>query len=324
MHTLRAVAVAAVMASIAGLACSASSGASGSEVPAPVGSDGGEVADAGDVDAAEASAVSSLVTERPYLLAVPTGYDAAKPAPLLISLHGYGSTAEEQESYVGFKSLAESKTFLYAYPQGTPGIQEANFWNATDACCGFGSPVDDVAYIAAVIDDVSARYKVDASRIWVFGHSNGGFMAHRLACDLSTRLAAIISLAGAVWKDETKCAPTSPVSVVQLHGDKDTTIRYEGGTASDLGGPAHPSAAQTVATWAKKNGCAGAIGLKGRYDIERALVGDETRVESYAGCPAGVDVELWTIEGGSHVPRLGGGWLERVHAFLAAHPKAAL
>ena len=308
---------------LAGFACGSSTTANGNSAP-PAGVDGGDSIEAGEVaDAAEAGTTSPLITQRPYLLQVPKGYDAAKGAPLLVSLHGYGSDALEEESYLGFKALAESKTFLYAYPQGTPNELGKNFWNATDACCGFGSEVDDVAYITAVIDDVSARYKVDPSKIWLFGHSNGGFMAHRLGCELSTRLAAVVSLAGAVWKDETKCAPTARISVVQIHGDMDKTIYYEGGSAAGLGGPTHPSATQTVATWAKKNGCTGALGLTGRADLVSDLAADETRVEAYAGCPTGVGVELWTLEGGSHIPSFGPGFRDRLFTFLDAHPKIA-
>jgi polyhydroxybutyrate depolymerase len=44
-----------------------------------------------------------------------------------------------------------------------------------------------VAYLGAVIDDVAAHYTVDPKRFFVIGHSNGGFMAHRLACEIGGR-----------------------------------------------------------------------------------------------------------------------------------------
>ena len=92
--------------------------------------------------------------------------------------------------------------FLYAFPDGTRDRLGNRFWNASDACCDlFQSGVDDVAYLTAVIDDMSARFHVDAKRIHLVGHSNGGFMSHRYACDRAERVAAFVSLAGDNYKD---------------------------------------------------------------------------------------------------------------------------
>src|SRR5258706_3929439 len=82
------------------------------------------------------------------------------------------------------------------------------------------------------------------------GHSNGGFMSHRLACD-APRIAAIVSLAGAVWNDPSKCKPAGPVSILEVHGNADLTINYNGGQKK---GYTYPPAHTTVATWAGKNG----------------------------------------------------------------------
>ncbi len=86
--------------------------------------------------------------------------------------------------------------------------------------------------------------------------------------------------------------------------------------------PQYPAATQTAATWAKKNKCTGAlVEAKGRLDVNAAVSGEETRVARYDGCPAGGDVELWTIHGGAHVPKLERAWADAVWKFLAAHPK---
>src|SRR5205814_3467937 len=114
---------------------------------------------------------------------VPPGYDATKPTPLLILLHGYTASGAQQEMYFKLGPVANAQGFLYAIPDGTVDGAGNRFWNATDACCNyFGSAVDDVAYLGAIMDDVGTRYNVDPKPIFVVGHSNGGFMAHRLAC----------------------------------------------------------------------------------------------------------------------------------------------
>src|SRR5262245_23585189 len=113
----------------------------------------GTAADGGTADLTPSND-ASLVEARPYDLHVPPGYDPQKPTPLVILLHGYTATGALQESYFKLTPVADAQGFLYATPDGTIDAAGKRFWNATDACCNvFGAPVDDVAYIGAIIDD---------------------------------------------------------------------------------------------------------------------------------------------------------------------------
>jgi polyhydroxybutyrate depolymerase len=266
---------------------------------------------------------ASPTTNRPYGLKVPAGYDAGHPAPLVVLLHGYTANGDRQAAYFGLPAEADKAGFLLATPNGTRDLMGNRFWNATDACCDFfRSGVDDVAYIDAVIDEIAARYTVDPARVFVVGHSNGAFMAHRYACDRSTRVAAIVALAGMQWKDQSHCSPSSPVSVLHVHGRNDETVKYDGGTMPN--GASYPGAVETVGDWAKQDGCAGSLTATGRrLDLDRVVAGDETVEEAYTGCPAGTDVQLWTIERGAHVPAFNEHWAEAIWAFMANHPKVA-
>jgi polyhydroxybutyrate depolymerase len=173
-----------------------------------------------------------------------------------------------------------------------------------------------------VIDEIAAGHSVDPARVFVVGHSNGAFMSHRYACDRSSRVAAIVTLAGQQWKDQANCRPSSPVSELQVHGRNDGTVRYEGGSMPN--GASYPGAVETVDDWARQNGCNGSLAPTGReFDLDGGVNGDETVEEAYSGCPAGTDVQLWTIEGGSHVPAFNENWAEAIWAFMANHPKAA-
>lgn len=257
---------------------------------------------------------------RPYGLKVPEGYDGQRPVPLVVLLHGYTSNGSAQNAYFRLSAQADRGGFLLAYPNGTRDLMGNRFWNATDACCDFyASGVDDVAYLDAVIDEVSSRYRVDPGRVFLVGHSNGAFMAHRYACDRAGRVAAIVTLAGMQWQDATRCGASSPVSVLHVHGRNDETIRYEGGSTPK---GAYPGAVDTAGTWAGRNGCSGSLTSTGRrLDLDTYVSGDETTVDRYEGC-SGVDVELWTIEGGGHIPAFNGHWAEAIWEFMAGHPKA--
>jgi polyhydroxybutyrate depolymerase len=286
------------------------------------GDDEAETGTAPDAGGSETSTLdaAALVAARPYTLHVPTGYDASQATPLVVMFHGYGASGALEEAYMALSNASDAHTFLYAYPDGTVDSMGMRFWNATDACCDlYGLAVDDVQYFDAIVADVASKYDVDRKRVFVVGHSNGGFMGHRLACDRSSTVAAIFSLAGAQWNDPTKCAPSGTVSVAEVHGSADETIDYDGGSTSE---GTYPAAPTTVADWGQKNGCTGPLAANGQtYDIDSQLPGNETAVQAYSGCPAGIDVQLWTIQGGMHIPTLTPAWAELVWGFLSAHPK---
>jgi polyhydroxybutyrate depolymerase len=263
---------------------------------------------------------SDPIASRPYLSVVPSSYTPGTPMPLVVLLHGYGASAALQNGYLKLSTAAEAKGFLYAYPDGTVDAAGRRFWNATDACCNFfGSTVDDVGYLAAVIADMKSKYTVDPGRVFVVGHSNGGFMAYRLACELSSEVTGIMVLAGATWNDPGDCQPALPVTVLHMHGDEDDTILYGGGSS---GGNPYPSAAVSASTWASYDGCAPTTDTLPPVDIDSFLAGAETTRLSYDdGCQTGSAVQLWTIEGEGHIPAFSPTWFDPVYAFLMAHPR---
>jgi polyhydroxybutyrate depolymerase len=258
----------------------------------------------------------ALVVARPYddVFNVPASYHG-QPTPVVIMLHGYSANAAVEEAIFGLTAASESKGFIYAAPNGTVNSMGARFWNATDACCDEeNSGVDDVAYINAVVDDIEWKYSVDPKRVFVTGHSNGGFMSHRLGCDSAARFAALVSLAGAQWLDQSKCNPTEPVAALQVHGDADLEVPYQG---TDV----EPGAVQTVADWAVKNGCDSALTPTGMtMDLVMGPNGNETTVSAHA-CTRGA-AELWTMAGVGHVPAfLAPIWADSITDWMFAHPK---
>ena len=259
------------------------------------------------------------LTARPFEVFAPTSYDEATPMPLVVLLHGFGASGAIQEAYFQLQPLAEERGFLYVHPDGTVNQIGRQFWNATDACCGFATTVDDSAYLLALIEQVEADYNVDPQRIYLVGHSNGGFMSYRMACDHADKIAAFASLAGATFADAERCDPSEPVSVLQIHGTADETIPYTGGT---ILGNDHPSAQTTVDTWADYNECAATtVDAAGVLDMDANLAGAETSTEVFEDCPTGIDVELWTIDGGAHIPARTADMSTGIIDFLFAHPK---
>ncbi|MGE0639778.1 MAG: PHB depolymerase family esterase [Thermoanaerobaculia bacterium] len=238
------------------------------------------------------------------------------PYPLVVFLHGYSSSGNESDAFFQFGNHAETAGMLFAAPDGTQDALSNRFWNATDACCNFfGSSVNDSSYLAGLVTAIAGAVAVDPHRIFFVGHSNGGFMSYRMACDHAEGIAAVVSLAGATWEDSADCTPARAVSTLQIHGTSDAVIQYGGGTLPGAAGP-YPGAVETAATWAVYDGCDESTVSLGSFDGVDGLSGDETDVVRYdLGCRGAV-TELWTVNGGVHSPTINDTLRDRVIGFL--------
>ena len=262
---------------------------------------------------------------RPTKLYVPSGYTGS-PTPLVILLHGYSANGAEEDLYLGLREVAESKTVLYAHPDGTTDPSGNEFWNATNACCDFwDSGVDDSTYLSSLVTEIGTRYSVDPTRVYFMGHSNGAFMSYRMACDHADVVAAIVSIAGAMWLDTSKCNPTRPVSVLEVHGTADVEIYYDGGSTVSAdgatpGGGQYPGATTTVADWATFDGCSSPPDTsQPSVDIDDSHT---TTVTQYsAGCHAPSELDLWTMNGEGHIPGFSLSFAPMAFDFLLSHAR---
>jgi polyhydroxybutyrate depolymerase len=271
--------------------------------------------------AAAASAQTIDAGRGDIALTVPARLSGDTPAPLIVLLHGYGSSGAGQDSYMKFSALADRYGFFLVTPDGTEEAagRKNRFWNASKACCNFfATDLDDSAYVLSIINTVKAQYSIDERRVYLIGHSNGGFMSYKAAHDHSDVIAALVSLAGAEATDPLP-APANPVHVLQIHGTADGTIAYEG---SEIRGNIYPGAVETVERWAGYNGCTADGRVTGMLDLEPQLEGLETTVVRYTqNCRPGGSSELWTIAEGSHIPALTDAFSEKVVEWLLGHPK---
>lgn len=214
---------------------------------------------------------------RSYDLFVPTSYDPTADAPLVVNFHGLLGWPSQQADFSQFNLTAEAHGMLVAYPEGI-----GQSFNA-GACCGQASSdgVDDVGFARALVADVALKMCVDPQRVYATGMSNGGHMAHRLACEASDLFAATASVAG-VLSLVAPCVPSRPISMIQFHGTADTIVSYDG----------FPNVPNMMAAWAARNGCAGTP--------ETTFDQGDTHCQTWPGCDAGVEVSLCTIDGGGH------------------------
>lgn len=244
--------------------------------------------------------------ERPATLLLPQDGDRSEPRPLVLLLHGYGSFAGQVDQYFRFSRWVDKAGFGLLLPDGTRDRNGVPFWNGTNECCDlFDAEPDDVGYLKALIEE--AREQAAFDRVYAVGHSNGGFMAYRLACENVPGLTGIVSLAGGAFSRADDCRVPTPLSVLQIHGTEDDLVLYEPGrlpTHPDPDREPVPGAWGSVTRWAERAGCnLDAVGELPPIDTDSAVDGDETTIKRYSeGCVNGAVMELWTIEGGGHVP----------------------
>ena len=259
------------------------------------------------------AAKQSLVVggERPVTVHLPA--KLTKPAPLLILMHSASSSGERQEKNTKLAAVAKKAGMIFIAPDGTVGPDGRRVWNAAKACCQKpGIEIDDLTYINSLIDEIALQLPVDEERIYMVGHSNGGFMSIAFACSTG-RIAGVVSLAGAMDTD-TQCESERPFTFLQIHGTEDSTIKFGGGVHNF-----HPytSAEETVNRIATINQCKvspfAQIALK-KKDFDRSIQGFETTVHAIEGCKA--PTALWRISGGLHSPKLPTNFADQVISYL--------
>ena len=227
--------------------------------------------------------------------------------PLIVSLHGYGGNSADHSVYFPLQERVNTHGFALLLPTGSLDTQGNPFWNPTDHCCDGGkSGEDDVAYLTDLVTE--AMSLKDFGPIYFFGYSNGGFMAHHMACKGLPGLRAVASLAGTSYVEDSSCEGAPPVSVLQIHGTADNVIRFDGDSTepNEKSGDArafYASATDMVKRWSQRAGCEWPENPEPYtiLDLDRFAQGPETRkfrVES--GCADGISIELWVGEGSSH------------------------
>ncbi|MHA2335468.1 MAG: extracellular catalytic domain type 1 short-chain-length polyhydroxyalkanoate depolymerase, partial [Candidatus Hodarchaeales archaeon] len=239
---------------------------------------------------------------RSYLIRLPANYSKEVELPLVLALHGASSDAKKFESNSGFTELAEKENFIVVYPNGNGPLPYSLLtWNA-GYCCYYSvdNNIDDLSFIKELLDHVQNTYAVDATRIYVTGHSNGGIMTYLLAAEISERITAIATVAGSIGGKKTTESetwiipkPKEALPVLHFHGTADNLLSYEGGHGVEtVGTRIDLSVKETISFWTDHNNCSA---------IPDTTVGDGFTIDHYTGGVNGTEVILYTMINGTHI-----------------------
>jgi polyhydroxybutyrate depolymerase len=238
---------------------------------------------------------------RLYMVHVPKSYNPATPTPLVMAFHGGGGDMEIQanDRYYGLISKSEQAGFIAVFPNGYSLFRSGKLatWNA-GACCGSARDknIDDVGFVRQIIHNLENQLSIDRSKIFATGMSNGGLMAHRLACEMADTFAAIGPVAGT---DNTlQCRPSRPISVIEIHAKNDDHILFNGGIGQAFSEERKEkicdftSVPETISRWVKRDRC--------NSTPARVLDKPGAYCDLYSPCAGNAQVELCVTATGGH------------------------
>ena len=248
----------------------------------------------------EQTVVSIGPSDRQAELRIPGHIGENETLPLVVALHGFSEYPGYVYDYFQGVNSVDDNRHLLLTPYGTENPDGYYFWNGIPACCDFyNQNIDDVGYLSALISTAIANHGADQNRVMLIGHSNGGFMSHRMACGAGDILHTIVNFAGATYGDFNDCNNTGTPNIINVHGTNDGTIDYNGG---DIFGEPYASSPDGAAYWANRSGCDEISTQMGTMDLVNGDGNNETTQLQHLDCEQGNRVTLWKLDGIGHGP----------------------
>lgn len=192
---------------------------------------------------------------RTYTINLPPNYYSFPSFSLVIALHGGGGSGAQFEKTSLLTEKSNAAGFIVVYPDGTGPLKT---WNA-GTCCGsaVANNINDVKFISQLIDKLVASYKINPKKVYATGHSNGGMMCYRLACELSNKIAAIAANSSTLVLTS-PCSPLRPMPILHMHSKLDQHVPYNGGVGIGLSGVYFPPLDSVFNLFSVKNNCSSA------------------------------------------------------------------
>ncbi len=222
--------------------------------------------------------------ERTYRLFAPQ--NATTPMPLVVGLHGGLGSGEQFAANSHFETEAEREGFIAVFPDGV-----SRTWNGGN-CCGQAASrdIDDVGFLAALIEHLANALPIDRARVFVAGHSNGGIMAFRFGCERPDLVKAVGSVAGSL--EVSACNAATGTSLIAVHGDADQSHPLDGGQGPrSIAGIDFVSQERSLELWS--------VGMECEAEPEHSVAGAITTT-TWANCRDGSRATLMVVAGADH------------------------
>ncbi|WP_262984749.1 alpha/beta hydrolase family esterase [Sphingomonas daechungensis] len=215
---------------------------------------------------------------------------------MLVALHGGGGDADYQASDDKYRLISKSEQagFIAVFPNGYSRFRSRVLatWNAGSCCAAaVRNKVDDVGFLREVIRRVERQARVDSSRVFMTGMSNGAMMSYRMACEASDIVRAIAPVAGT--DNTSNCKPAKPVPVIHFHAVNDEMVNFNGGPGpNSFTQVDFTSVPSTLAKWVALN--------RATPEARRVVSVSGAHCDLHPAMPGGAPVQLCVTESGGH------------------------
>ncbi|MBO4123698.1 prolyl oligopeptidase family serine peptidase [Cupriavidus gilardii] len=195
------------------------------------------------------------LAQRRYRLFIPPGVGAARPAPLLVLLHGCGQDAASFAACTRVAALARARHCIVLLPEQSSRANAHRCWNWFR---GEAQAAAEASLLMGMIDHVCRVHPVQGDRLHLLGLSAGGAMALMLALRYPDRFVAVGSHSGAaphLARNATQAGRVmrgslsghtdaqlqalrlqlrgrTPPPLLLIHGDADHVVAYDNAIAS--------------------------------------------------------------------------------------------
>lgn len=231
---------------------------------------------------------------RTYTVNLPPNYYESDNFSLVIAMHGGGGSGEQFESTSLLTKKADASGFIVVYPDGvkSDGLLQARTWNA-GGCCDYAvaKNINDVNFIRQLIGKLTGSYKIDPKKIYATGHSNGGMLSYRLACEMADKIAAI-AVSGCSMMVTQPCNASRAVPILHMHSEKDTDVPVNGGYGTGPSGAYFHPLDSVFNVWSQKNVCSipnQVVTTTAKYTLRK-----------WSGCNNGTTIEYYLTKDGGH------------------------
>ncbi len=254
---------------------------------------------------ADAGTMTMDGVERSWLIHVPAAYDGVTPIPLVVLLHGLGEDSGIIRNFTT-SGLPDRASFAIVAPLGS-GVITRWMWDLGDSSYDLSAANPDIAFIAALLDELEGSLCLDEARLYAAGYSNGAIGVSALGCVLEGRIAAIAAVNGLTdFGDE--CALERAMPTLGIQAADDPYVLIDGGWGridAFMLEDFVSYADQPITSWPgfqrsfgeRLEGIAGRNGCE--LSSETVELGDQAQLQTWA-CPPGADVELVVTLGSGH------------------------
>ena len=161
-----------------------------------------------------------------YTLYVPNSYSPQKASPLIVALHGLGSSPLEIMRYPGLTRHAERYGYIVVAPMG---YNSRGWYGSRGTGGGRRSDPKNLGELSEqdvmnVLGIIRQELNIDSRRIYLMGHSMGGGGTWHLAMKYPDIWAALAPLAPAGPRSRRDLVKARRIPVIVVQGDRDSLV----------------------------------------------------------------------------------------------------